>query len=441
MSNVQISASREMHDMSHFVYTCGDIGRLKVLSFENLNAGDSLEMNTVGSFRLSPLKRGLVLDACVELFTFYIPYRHTYDLGASPDGFTGEWVDFMRNGVNSGSLSTSGYDGANSEFNVRFLGTRQPGMATKQVPKWLWEGYRQIWNNYFKRPDGGDMVGTIDALTDTQRKSGMECNHLKTMWSAPLDSTFQGSVSMGTAEGSIDIIALNQAYGQLHTNQERSLFMKRYRDVIESFGGKTTIDADSRPQLLMRSKFWASGYDVDGTDQTSLGQFSGRVQQTFSHKIPRWYCPEHGAVITLALVRFPPVVNGEVSYFIAHPDHTYQDLVGDPSVTGNHPAVVESLANVIPGAPANNMNIPHGQWHRYHHSHVDEQYDDIGDMPFIDPVDFPTDPTGNGYTYVQSQNYDDCFQSMQLQHWNMQMKFNDKVIRRLPTARDALMTN
>src|SRR5205814_381041 len=38
------------------------------------------------------------------------------------------------------------------------------------------------------------------------------------------------------------------------------------------FGGKTSYDADNRPLLVMRSNLWASGYDVDGTDQTSLGQ-------------------------------------------------------------------------------------------------------------------------------------------------------------------------
>src|SRR5437667_5898602 len=41
--------------------------------------------------------------------------------------------------------------------------------------------------------------------------------------------------------------------------------------------------SDNRPLLVMRSNLWASGYDVDGTDQTSLGQFSGRVQQTYKH--------------------------------------------------------------------------------------------------------------------------------------------------------------
>src|SRR5260221_138332 len=45
--------------------------------------------------------------------------------------------------------------------------------------------------------------------------------------------------------------------------------------------------------------------DVDGTDQTSLGQFSGRVQQTYKHSVPRFFVPEHGTMFTLALVRFP----------------------------------------------------------------------------------------------------------------------------------------
>src|SRR5437867_2660076 len=70
---------------------------------------------------------------------------------------------------------------------------------------------------------------------------------------------------------------------KLLTDQERDYFMQRYHDVISSFGGKTSYDADNRPLLVMRSNLWASGYDVDGTDQTSLGQFSGRVQQTYKH--------------------------------------------------------------------------------------------------------------------------------------------------------------
>src|SRR5689334_12416500 len=98
---------------------------------------------------------------------------------------------------------------------------------------------------------------------------------------------------MTTSTTSIDIMGLQAAYANLHTDQERDYFMQRYHDVISSFGGKTSYDADNRPLLVMRSNVWASGYDVDGTDQTSLGQFSGRVQQFFfssRRRHTRWNC-------------------------------------------------------------------------------------------------------------------------------------------------------
>src|SRR2546429_323801 len=103
------------------------------------------------------------------------------------------------------------------------------------------------------------------------------------------------------------------------------------------FGGKTSYDADNRPLLVMRSNLWASGYDVDGTDQTSLGQFSGRVQQTYKHSVPRFFVPEHGTMFTLALVRFPPTATKEIQYLNAKGALTYTDIAGDPVLYGNLP--------------------------------------------------------------------------------------------------------
>src|SRR5437016_7076728 len=88
----------------------------------------------------------------------------------------------------------------------------------------------------------------------------------------PAEPLFRSQMTTSTT--SIDIMGLQAAYANLHTDQERDYFMQRYHDVISSFGGKTSYDADNRPLLVMRSNLWASGYDVDGTDQTSLGQFS-----------------------------------------------------------------------------------------------------------------------------------------------------------------------
>src|SRR5581483_5462198 len=139
----------------------------------------------------------------------------------------------------------------------------------------------------------------------------------------------------------------------LHTDQERDYFMQRYHDVISSFGGKTSYDADNRPLLVMRSNLWASGYDVDGTDQTSLGQFSGRVQQTYQHSVPRFFVPEHGTTFTLALVRFPPTATKEFLYLNAKGVFTYTDIAGDS---------------------AKKFKIADGQWYRYAPSYVSPAY-------------------------------------------------------------------
>src|SRR5258706_323464 len=92
----------------------------------------------------------------------------------------------------------------------------------------------------------------------------------------------------------------------------------------------------------MRSNLWASGYDVDVTDQTSLGQFSGRVQQTYKHSVPRFFVPEHGSMFTLALVRFSHTANKKIQFFI----FKAEDGIRDWSVTG-----VQTCALPISRAP------------------------------------------------------------------------------------------
>src|SRR5438477_12862082 len=128
-------------------------------------------------------------------------------------------------------------------------------------------------------PDGTE--ANRDELKRDAARYGCRCWHLNTIWTAPLPPETALSRQMTTSTTSIDIMGLQAAYANLHTDQERDYFMQRYHDVISSFGGKTSYDADNRPFLVMRSIICASGYAVDGTDQTSLGQFSGRVQQTY----------------------------------------------------------------------------------------------------------------------------------------------------------------
>src|SRR5437867_2598583 len=113
--------------------------------------------------------------------------------------------------------------------------------------------------------------------------------------------------------------------------------MPRYHDVISSSGCKTSYADDNRLLLVMRSNLWASGYDVAGPDQASLGQFAGRVQQINKQSVPRFFVPEHGTMFTLALVRFPPTATKEIQYLNAKGALTYTDIAGDPVLYGNLP--------------------------------------------------------------------------------------------------------
>src|SRR5207244_5896864 len=84
---------------------------------------------------------------------------------------------------------------------------------------------------------------------------GFRCCHLKNIWTAPLPPETELSRQMTTSTTSIDIMGLQAAYANLHTDQERDYFMQRYHDVISSFGGKTSYDADNRPLLRSEERF------------------------------------------------------------------------------------------------------------------------------------------------------------------------------------------
>src|SRR5438046_8786354 len=87
----------------------------------------------------------------------------------------------------------------------------------------------------------------------------------------------------------------------------------------------------------MRSNLWASVSDINVTNRTSIGQFSGRVQQTYTHAVPRFFGPEHGTMFTLTLVRFPPTATKESQYLIAKGALTYTDIADRKSGSAGMP--------------------------------------------------------------------------------------------------------
>src|SRR5436190_19702187 len=72
-------------------------------------------------------------------FTFYVPHRHVYGE---------QWIKFMKDGVNATPLPTVNTTGYIDH--AAFLGTINPD--TNKIPKHLFQGYLNIYNNYFKAP-------------------------------------------------------------------------------------------------------------------------------------------------------------------------------------------------------------------------------------------------------------------------------------------------
>src|SRR5699024_11798911 len=56
---------------------------------------------------------------------------------------------------------------------------------------------------------------------------GFRCCHLKNIWTAPLPPETELSRQMTTSTTSIDIMGLQAAYANLHTDQERDYFKIR----------------------------------------------------------------------------------------------------------------------------------------------------------------------------------------------------------------------
>src|SRR5437773_748942 len=90
-------------------------------------------------------------------------------------------------------------------FNSSFLGTINPD--TNKIPKHLFQGYLNIYNNYFKAPWMPDRTeANPNELNQDDARYGFRCCHLKNIWTAPLPPETELSRQMTTSTTSIDIM-------------------------------------------------------------------------------------------------------------------------------------------------------------------------------------------------------------------------------------------
>src|SRR5699024_8992929 len=139
MSNIQTGAERMPNDLSHLGFLSGQIGRLITISTIPIIVGVSFELDAVGALRFCPLSRGLASASTDVIFSFYVPHRHVYGE---------QLIKFMKDGVTATPLPTVNTTGYIDH--AAFLGAINPD--TYKIPKHLFQGYLNIYNNYFKAP-------------------------------------------------------------------------------------------------------------------------------------------------------------------------------------------------------------------------------------------------------------------------------------------------
>src|SRR5262245_62441109 len=81
----------------------------------------------------------------------------------------------------------------------------------------IFQGYLNIYNNYFKAPWMPDRTeANPNELNQDDARYGFRCCHLKNIWTAPLPPETELSRQMTTSTTSIDIMGLQAAYANLH---------------------------------------------------------------------------------------------------------------------------------------------------------------------------------------------------------------------------------
>lgn len=402
---------REVYDLSHWSFKTGAIGSLMPLSIIPVCAGSSIELDANVVFRMSPLRRNLYIDSVVDLFAFYIPHRHIYG---------SNWVDFIKAGSDEGV--TLGTDTLATDASSEVL----LGVTFVQaIPRWLSRGLVQIWNNYFRDPS--DVAGILPdnyfttlAAGSSILEYGLACANLKRMWNSAILSTLtSGDYSLPLSGGEVNLYELAALKGRLRTETARDFFAARYRDVLDySWSSKVNIDADQRPELIMRSTQWMSGYDVDGTAEGNLGTYAGKSQALCKLSFPSKFMPEHGTIWVCALVRVPPIYYSEVPYLVNKAEPTYAQIAGDPDIVSrtNPPSLLASDV-FFANSSTDLGKIPHSQWYREHPSTVAGDYISSAGHPFLEPGSVSA---RNDLVYIPNTRYDGMFESLMLKHWNSQ---------------------
>lgn len=448
-----MSKTAERLVMPGFSNVNGRTGRMIVTGMCPVVAGDSFELDATWIIRLAPLRQALSIAPEVLVASFYIPHWQIYGKDT--------WQTFMKQGMDGvttlPSITPSAWAGSH-HYSFSYssaLGWHLQG--GQPAPKWRVLNVNKIFNQWFKYPtmtadipddytvmSNGWATGhtAADSSIDggagkaNQLVYGYRVCRLPTPWNQGIVGNLDASdyqmelpVS-GTA--TFDLLENSKQKALLKSEIENNWWGNRYRDLMaRKYGAHISTDIDERPRLLGLSKGKIGGIDINGTGDGNLGNYSGKAAGAIHHVVPRVYIPEHGAVTTVMVLRFPPVVIGEWNPLASWASPTYKQLAHDPAVHANEPPVDGVCSEWFNNGSSNSLGkIPFGEHYKHLPNIASSGFQHVDGFPILR---YNSINTHAAAVYEGDTDYDHIFLSQPLGHYYTQGETIHKVIRRTPS--------
>lgn len=405
-------------DLSNYTHRAAQIGRIAVTNVLPVNAGDSIEYESKHVLQMQPFTRGLVIDAQIDICSFFVPHRHIY--GSA-------WIDFIKDG-REGSIVLPSRSSDKIPHYIPWAETNSG------LPAWLVDGYWRIWSRYYRPPNQGISEQlTLPAVnTPNQAIYGAKAAHLPAIWNVGVDTQPDAASHQidTSGHGVVDTIELEQVREGYGADLDRDWNGTYYTDLLRTaWGGKAGTDADERPTMLMRTTVNTSGVNIYGTAGNNLAETAGRSHAVVNHRIPRRFFGEHGSIWTLCLVRFPPIHEMEQHYLSKIASPTYHQIAGDPRILRAQPPIRHKVKDFFNSGSTQDLYYqPYGMWHYYQPSHVHDQIRKLNAYPYAEVI--PADK--ENVALVRPEDWNEIFLGGGAFHCSIQSENNVIADRALP---------
>lgn len=443
--------SRNTYNLSNLIHAAGHIGRLQTLQIIPCVAGESVQFDLEGIFRLAPTRKEIVSECQIDVCGFYVPHRHIYG---------DDWVSWLNEGPDSTVAFPAGVAIPPEVNNAVYLCINN---SNPTIPLHTIEGYNRIFQRYFAVPNTGatgqdDQTFFTDldyyplTVNDNHNryryygKTAARLPHiLNGMTPVDNDITAAGftldlnaddaTVTDLPGDASFDIRDLKLIQSRFQSETETTYFAAWYNDLLQTKWGTTVnIDADQRPEFLFRETMYVSGQDVNGTDDATLGSYIGKTLAPIQMRMRRKVFMEHGMLWIMALPRYPLVHCDEVHPILqqqfggANYDYITADPVRYKALQPIPFTPARYLSNSPVFTPSATLMEPYGQHYRYQTNRVHPHFRDIPGYPFakFNPA------TEDTWYYYADNEYFDTFQTTQLAQWQMHLRMKCEKFSNVP---------